>query len=155
MRRLLVFMGALGAFVMVAALIASAVTPRVSEPMRIHVIEHATTDTVIDTDQSGSDTTGDLLTFHNAIFDASDAHHVGRDQGDCIRINVARGTWECRFVTWVGDGSLTVEGPFYDTHDSVFAITGGTGAFRNARGSMLLKAREGGTKFDFIFSVEP
>jgi allene oxide cyclase len=155
MRRLLSIGAAVAAFVVLAVIVAAAAVPRVSEPMRIHVIEHATTDTVIDTDQSGSDTTGDLLTFHNAIFDASDTHHVGRDQGDCIRINVARGTWECRWVTWVGDGSLTVEGPFYDTHDSVLAITGGTGAFRNARGSMLLKARDGGTKFDFIFSVEP
>ena len=155
MRRLLPIGAAVAAFVVLAVIVAAAAVPRVSEPTRIHVIEHATTDTVIDTDQSGSDTTGDLLTVHNAIFDASDTNHVGRDQGDCIRINVARGTWECRWVTWVGDGSLTVEGPFYDTHDSVLAITGGTGAFRNARGSMLLKARDGGTKFDFIFSVEP
>ena len=155
MRRLFVLGAAVVAFVVLAVLVAAAAVPRVSEPMRIHVIEHATTDTVIDTDQSGSDTTGDLLTFHNAIFDASDTNHVGRDQGDCIRINVARGTWECRWVTWVQGGSLTVEGPFYDTHDSVLAITGGTGAFRNARGSMLLNARDGGTKFDFIFSVEP
>jgi allene oxide cyclase len=155
MRRLLSIGAAVAAFVVLAVLVAAAAVPKVTEPTRIHVIEHATTDVVIDTDQSGSDTTGDLLTWHNVIFDASDAHHVGRDQGDCIRINVARGTWECRWVTWVAGGSLTVEGPFYDTHDSVLAITGGTGAFRNARGSMLLKSRNGGTEYDFIFAVEP
>ena len=153
MRKLLVVGAAVAAFVVLAVVVAAAAAPRVSEPMRIHVIEHATTDTVIDADQSGSDTTGDLLTFHNAIFDASDTHHVGRDQGDCIRINVARGTWECRWVTWVQGGSLTVEGPFYDTHDSVAAITGGTGAYANVRGSMELKSRSGGTEFDFIFHL--
>ena len=155
MRKVLTIGAGAGVFVLVAALMAGATSPHVTQPRRIHVIEHAASDTVIDTDQSGTDTTGDLLTFHNSIYDAADATHVGRDQGDCIRINVARGTWECRWVTWVGDGSITVEGPFYDTHDSVLAITGGTGEFRNVRGSMLLKARSGGTEYDFIFSVQP
>ena len=27
-------------------------------------------------------------------------------------------------------GQLTVEGPFYDTHNSVLSITGGTGGYR-------------------------
>src|ERR1043166_7619914 len=126
MRKLLVIGAGAAVVVLVAALVAAATSPQVTQPRRIHVIEHAATDTVIDTDQSGSDTTGDLLTFHNSIFDVTDTTHVGRDQGDCIRINVARGTWECRWITWVEGSSLTVEGPFYDTHDSVLAITGGT-----------------------------
>jgi hypothetical protein len=33
----------------------------------------------------------------------------------------------------------------------VLAITGGTGAYRDARGVMELKSRASGTKFDFIF----
>ena len=38
----------------------------------------------------------------------------------------------------MASGQITVEGPFYDTGDSVLAITGGTGAFANAQGDMLL-----------------
>ena len=52
-------------------------------------------------------------------------------------------------------GSITVEGPFFDTHDSVFAVTGGTGVYRNARGSMTLKARNSGAEYDFIFNLIP
>ena len=52
------------------------------------------------------------------------------------------------------DGQITVDGPFYDDHDSVLAITGGTGAYKNARGEMLLRSRKGGTtEFDFVFKL--
>jgi hypothetical protein len=118
----------------------------------IHVIEHATTDTVIDTGATG-DTSGDLLTFANEVFDANDTTVVGHDQGECVRIDPAAGSWECRWVTILDDGSITVEGPFYDTVNSVLAITGGTGVYKGARGQMRLKSREGGTKYDFIFRV--
>jgi allene oxide cyclase len=127
--------------------------PDIASPVQIHVIEHAISDTVTDTGASG-DSSGDLLTFHNPIFDASDSTRVGRDQGDCIRIVPGR-SWECRFVTRLAGGSLTVEGPFFDTHNSVLAVTGGTGVYRNARGTMTLKSRAGGTEFDFIFNLIP
>jgi hypothetical protein len=121
----------------------------------IHVIEHATTDTVIDTGSGapGTDTTGDLLTFANDVYDASDSNVVGTDQGDCVRI-VPGATWECRWVTTLDDGSITVEGPFSDAGTTVLAITGGTGAFKNARGQMkLMYHDEAGTSFDFIYKV--
>lgn len=127
--------------------------PDIASPVQIHVIEHAISDTVTDTGAAG-DSSGDLLTFHNPIFDASDSTRVGRDQGDCIRIVPGR-SWECRFVTRLAGGSLTVEGPFFDTHNSVLAVTGGTGVYRNARGAMTLKSRAGGTEFDFIFNLIP
>jgi allene oxide cyclase len=141
---------------LVVGLVAAAVAagPNIAAPVRVHVIEHATTDTVIDTGAAG-DTTGDLLTFHNAVFGPKDAKKVGRDQGDCIRISPSGGSWECRFVTRLAGGSLTVEGPFFDTRDSVMAVTGGTGVYRNARGTMTLKSRNGGTEFDFIFNLIP
>ena len=44
--------------------------------------------------------------------------------------------------------------PFLDTGDSVVAITGGTGAYRNARGWMDLKYHNpAGTAFDFVFHL--
>ena len=56
--------------------------------------------------------------------------------------------------TLLPKGQITVEGPFYDTSDSVLAITGGTGAYRNVRGEMDLKYNNpAGTKFDFVFHV--
>jgi|SRR6187399_352251 len=119
---------------------------------KIHVIEHAKTDTVIDTGASG-DSTGDLLTFHNRVFDRRDRRAVGRDQGHCIRISPHAGTWECYWTTFLKHGSLEVAGPFSDKHDTDLAITGGTGDYRRARGEMHLHARHGGTEFDFVFHV--
>ncbi|MFN2543487.1 MAG: allene oxide cyclase family protein [Actinomycetota bacterium] len=120
----------------------------------VHVIEHANTDAVIDTGEEG-DTSGDLLTFHNPVYDASNKTKVGHDQGECTRISPEAGTWECRWVTYLKGGHITVEGPFNDTHDTSLAITGGTGAYRNAAGEMALKSRNGGTQFDFVYELSP
>ena len=148
-------LGALVAAIVVGATLASSAGNKtVTAPMTVKVIEHATTDVVIDTGRPG-DTTGDLLTWHNAVFNADNTKKAGHDQGDCIRISPTAGTWECRWTTWVLGGSITVEGPFYDTRDNTIAITGGTGMFNNARGTMDLVARQGGAEYAFIFNVIP
>jgi allene oxide cyclase len=117
----------------------------------ITVIEHATTDATTDTGEPG-DSAGDVLTFANDVFDAGDQAKVGSDQGYCIRTVVGT-SYECNWTTLLPDGQITVEGPFYDTRDSTLAITGGTGRYRHARGSMDLRSRENGTKFAFIFHI--
>jgi hypothetical protein len=48
-----------------------------------------------------------------------------------------------------------VEGAFFDSRNSVLAVTGGTGIYRNARGTMDLQARNGGAEYDFIFNLVP
>jgi allene oxide cyclase len=128
---------------------------RVKEPMDIHVVERAATDKVADVGRVG-DSHGDILTFHNDLYDAKNDHQVGRDQGECIRISRALGLWECRWTAWIkGLGSLTVEGSFSDHHGTLLAITGGTGTFRNARGTMQLGFRDDPAEFDFIYHVIP
>lgn len=126
----------------------SAAGPNVT---RLVVVEHATTDTVVDLTTNG-DSTGDLLTFHNELFDETNSDVVGTNQGDCIRIEVGV-SWECRWINFLEDGSITVEGPFFDAGPSAMAITGGTGAYRGARGSMRLVSNADGTEFTFIFRI--
>lgn len=136
------------------AIVVSLVTVSVAGPRitRIAVVEHATTDTVVDLTANG-DSTGDLLTFHNEVFDETNEDVVGTAHGDCVRIEVGV-SWQCRWVTILEDGSLTVEGPFYDAVPSVLAVTGGTGLYRGARGSMRLVARDDlGAEYDFVFRV--
>jgi hypothetical protein len=155
MRRIIVVAALGGAIVLVAAVVAVARTSELAEPTRIHVIEHAASDTVVDTDGDGADSTGDLLTFHNKVFNASNTRAVGRDQGQCVRIDPARGTWECNFTTILDGDGVTVEGPFYDNRDtSVFSVTGGTGRSRNVRGQLILHPRSA-PEFDFIFHLIP
>lgn len=117
------------------------------------VVERAETDTVIDLGATG-DSLGDQLAFGNPVFDQANATQVGRDEGVCIRTNPGL-AWECTWTTILAHGSLTVQGPFYDDgRDSQLAITGGTGAYRNARGQMTLHARNAaGSEFDFSFVI--
>ena len=117
----------------------------------IHVIEHATSDAV--TNGTG-DQAGNVLTFANPVFDRNDANQVGSDQGYCVRIVVGE-TWECNWTTFLPGGQITVEGPFSDKDNTVVAITGGTGKYRNARGSMELEyaGNPSGSEFDFVFHV--
>jgi hypothetical protein len=63
-------------------------------------------------------------------------------------------SWQCRWTTTLDEGTLTVEGPFFDEGPSVLAITGGTGAYRAARGSMRLVALDDlGSEYQFVFRV--
>ena len=122
---------------------------------QLTVVEHAVSDSVVDTGTAG-DSLGDILAFGNPIFDAANAKQIGRDQGYCVRTNVGE-SWECNWTVILPDGSLVVEGPFYDDlRDSQLAITGSTGDFRNARGEMTLHSRNAaGTEFDFIYRLTP
>jgi len=127
----------------------------IRSPVTIHVIEHPNTDAVIDTGVPG-DTTGDLLTFHNPVFNATNSTRAGRDQGDCIRISPRLGTWECRWLTQIqGQGSIVVEGAFNDSRDTTLAVTGGTGNFQNARGQMALHYRTKAGVYDIVFDLLP
>jgi allene oxide cyclase len=125
--------------------------PQAHGSATIHLVEHATTDAV--TNGSATDSAGNILTFANDVFDSANANKVGTDEGSCVRTVVGK-AWECRWTTFLPHGQITLEGPFYDNSDSTVAITGGTGVYRNVRGSMELKYRNAvGTEFDFIFHV--
>ena len=118
----------------------------------ITVIEHATSDTTTDTGAAG-DSVGDVLTFANDLFDAGNTQKAGTDQGYCLRV-VAGASYECTWTSFLPGGQIVVSGPFYDAKDSTLAITGGTGRYRNARGTMDLRARAGGTEFAFVYHLE-
>ncbi len=115
------------------------------------VVERATTDVVIDLGAPG-DSLGDSLAFGNQVFNAANTKKVGRDQGSCIRVKVGK-AWECSWTTFLKDGQIVVQGPFFDDgSDSTLAITGGTGKYAGVRGEMVLHFRNDlGTEFDFTF----
>lgn len=133
----------------IASLVAS---PAASAATTLTVVEHAATDHVIDVGKAGL-STGDLLTFHNKIYDEADAAIVGSDQGSCIRISNKPGSWECVWTTILegGTSSITVETPFYDTKASVGAVTGGTGTYSGASGTIDLSCTV--TECTFVFNL--
>ncbi len=140
------------ALLLVAGLAAlnSAASPT-SAKETITVIEHAASDTVIDQGDEG-DSIGDTLAFSNELYDADNAEVVGASQGACTRTAPGK-AWECTWTNVLEDGSIVVQGPFYDAEDSTLAITGGSGKYSGASGEMELKAREGGTEYEFVFHL--
>ena len=144
-----------------AALAAGAIAaaPSSAKPRRalaagttVHVIEHAITD-LENPGVGGKDVKGNVLTFNNPVFNTANTKQVGHDEGFCIRVAPAQGIWECLWTTFLKAGQITVQGPYYDTRNSVLSITGGTGAYRDSRGEMTLLSRDGGKEYDFIFHL--
>ena len=122
---------------------------------QIKVVEHAVTDKVIDIGKKG-DSSGDVLTFHNKVYDSTDTTQAGTDQGMCVRESPKKGSWECWWTTKLADGQITVEGPFNDNLDSVVAVTGGTGTYASASGSMDLHCfvgKDDVPRCDFTFNL--
>jgi hypothetical protein len=119
---------------------------------RLQVVEHADTDTVVDLGTKG-DSVGDLLTFANPIYDATNKTRLGSDQGYCVRVVVGK-SWECFWTLLLAGGAITVEGPFADSGDSVLVVTGGTGKYAGAKGSLRLHPRDPkSTSYDFLYEL--
>ena len=125
-----------------------------SDTTTMHLIEHANTDTLQHVGPaSEKDSIGDVLGFANPLFDSANKKQVGTDNGMCIRTAVGK-AFECIWTATLSGGQLTVEGPFFDAKDSVLAITGGTGDYDQASGSMALHARNAqGTEYDFTYTI--
>ena len=137
----------------IAAGPSSAKPSRILRPVKtVHVIEHAITDTE-NPGVGGKDAKGNVLTFNNPVFNVANTKQVGHDEGFCIRIQPQQHIWECLWTTFLKAGQITVQGPYYDTRNSVLSITGGTGAYRDSRGEMTLLSRDGGKEYDFIFHL--
>jgi hypothetical protein len=150
-------LGAVGALVALGALGfglgAASATSGITDPVSITVVEHAKTDKVIDVGKRG-DSTGDILTFHNDVYDEADASKVGALQGQCTRMSPKQGTWECWWTTSLEGGQITIEGPYLDASNTVLAaVTGGTGSYANVRGSMQASCK--GSKCTLTFELIP
>jgi allene oxide cyclase len=120
----------------------------------IKVYERATNLTPIDLGATG-DSQGDMLVFDNKVFDAATHVAIGSARGQCYRTVVGQ-AYECSWTNTLPGGSIMVSGPFFDAAESTLAITGGTGAYRNARGEMQFRFRgvsNGSPEFDFIFRI--
>ena len=119
---------------------------------QIKVVERPVGETTIDLGPKG-DSVGDMLVFANGIFDAANKTQIGSDQGYCVRTIVGK-SWECFWTLTLKAGQITVEGPYMDEGDSLFAVTGGTGKYAGARGSLKLHPRDATpTGYDFIYDL--
>jgi allene oxide cyclase len=119
---------------------------------QIVVVERPVGETTVDLGAKG-DSVGDLLVFANKVYDAGNKMQLGTDNGYCVRTVVGK-SWECFWTLTLKGGQITVEGPFMDSGDSLLAVTGGTGKYAGARGSMKLHPRDPTpTAYDFTYDL--
>ena len=101
----------------------------------------------------GSAVAGGVHSGSGRTLATDDKTEAGKDQGFCLRVAAGQ-AWYCQFTNILKDGQLMVSGPFNDKGDSVMAVTGGSGKYLGARGTMTLHARDAkGTAFDFTFKL--
>lgn len=119
---------------------------------QIVVVERPVGETTVDIGAKG-DSVGDLLVFANKVYDPTNKTQVGSDQGYCVRTVVGK-SWECFWTLTLKAGQITVEGPFMDAGDSLMTVTGGTGKYAGAKGSMKLHPRDATpTGYDFTYDL--
>lgn len=98
---------------------------------------------------------GDLFVFNNTVYDAANRTQVGQDQGYCIRVIEGQSN-RCTWTFILRDGQINAEGPFSDKGDSVMIITGGSGKYSGARGSVKVHPRdERNATFELQYELLP
>ena len=119
---------------------------------QLKVVERPVGETTVDLTAKG-DSVGDMLVFANGVFDVANKTQIGTDQGYCVRTIVGK-SWECFWTLTLKTGQITVEGPFLDEGDSLLVVTGGTGKYAGAKGSLKLHPRDPTpTAYDFTYDL--
>jgi hypothetical protein len=87
---------------------------------------------------------GDRLVFSNPLYDAQ-GQVIGRDGAECVIVRIdpteppeRQQVVQCTISAQFADGQITVQGLAQGT-ENYFAVTGGTGAYRKARGEVLAR----------------
>jgi len=120
------------AFAWVVSAGAQGVPIRVDIPAGVGVL--------VDLDDDGRIETGDRFTGRSRVEDPATGDRVGRILFECVAttrivVEQQKGTWLCTYVLELPDGHINLQGEDpagVGTH--VFAVTGGTGLYRDARG---------------------
>ena len=139
-----VFSMLLLAFSMAPAVASAQSNPNKPAWKVLHFFERSEGDLAyIDTGAPGP-SIGDRLVFSAAIFD-TDGQRIGRDGADCVIVRIdpteppaRQQVVQCTISVQLPDGQITVQGLGQGT-ENYFAITGGTGAYREARGEVLAR----------------
>jgi len=126
---------------------------------KLHVLKvhrDAGHDFFLDVDRSATsekpapDSVGDQDVFNAKFFVRN--KQVGRDGRVCTLVELPS-IYHCNATNWFNKGQLTVQfiGDFSSTEPGHFAITGGTGAYRGARGEVTYVAKPHGADVTFRF----
>ena len=99
--------------------------------------------TFVDTGKPGP-SVGDIVVARDEVL-REDGSPAGTFRQVCTLVDLVGGpftsTFECTGSITLKDGTITMEGPFVPAApESAAAITGGTGAYKTARGEIVVRA---------------
>jgi hypothetical protein len=93
---------------------------------------------------------GDILAFSNPIFDGSRTHRLGVSSAQCIATRagrIASATYTCSGTFALNDGTIAVAAlQRGEPTTQQLAVTGGTGAYNGARGTIVARMLKSGTE---------
>ena len=93
---------------------------------------------------------GDILAFSNPIFDNARTHRLGLSSAQCITTRagrVASATYACSGILALKDGMIAVATlQRGEPETQQLAVTGGTGAYDGARGTVVARMLKSGTE---------
>jgi hypothetical protein len=97
----------------------------------IHLSVHFIKDSALDLGAHGP-SQGDEMILHDLLF--SQGKQVGHDEGVCVLTDVAAQVEICMVTFALPDGEITTQFLNSPPPAKRFAVTGGTGSYRNMRG---------------------
>jgi len=93
---------------------------------------------------------GDILAFSNPIFDQSRTHRLGLSSAQCIATRagrIASAIYTCSGTFALNDGTIAVAAlQRGEPTTQKLAVTGGTGAYDGARGTIVARMLKSGTE---------
>ena len=132
------------AFVFLAALLvtilsfASFASAHTDDVKVLHLTAVQVESNDVDVAPTGEPSLGDYSVFSENLF--RDGHKVGISGGVCtfVRLEHPPAALQCVVTARLGRDQLTVQGLAFDQPTNVFAITGGTGRWRDAGGQVVV-----------------
>jgi hypothetical protein len=101
----------------------------------------------IDVGEQGFSVGDYFVLFKDPFFNRALTRQLGTVEGDCVVVDLDGPTFECDLTVLFNDGpSLTIEGPLdFAAGEADWAVTGGTGRYKTARGELHLDFSSGVT----------
>jgi len=99
---------------------------------------------------------GNTFASNNEIYDATNTgDSIGTSSGFSVRTATGNdGRWYRMETLNLANGSISFAGTFTEDRPSTLLVTGGSGAYANAQGSVRLRLRDASNNYDMIFNLD-
>jgi hypothetical protein len=128
----------------------AAASARAASRLNFQVVVRDALLTYVDLGPPGT-SVGDMLVKNSPLFNRSNTRRVGRGLISCVFVDL-QGPPRCNSETVLRRGTIALQGELTQPR-FVFAVTGGTGAFQNARGEAHGRVLRGSNRVRLTFHL--